>query len=52
MQDVRQMCCSKYHQHFIDLLSVKPAANEGMWFSVQLLMEKKKSDVQCAYWHC
>lgn len=42
MQDVRQMCCSKYHQHFIDLLSVKPAANKGVWFSVRLLMEKKQ----------
>lgn len=47
IQDVWQMCCSTQQEHFIDLLSVKPAANEGLWFSVWLLMAKIRCSTVC-----
>lgn len=48
-QDVRQMCCSKQREHFIDLLSVKPAANEGLWFSLWLLIAKIRCSTVCMH---
>lgn len=50
MQVVWQMCFSK-QQHFIDLFSVKPTVNGGLWFVWLLITKIWCVTVQCACWH-